>query len=240
MTDSLRKRRLKRIRTRILKSNNEELILLKILFNRRPINLSLRRENEADWISVEDMLRSPYQAGDLTGSSHVYDMGANIATFALLAMAHLPDVALTCYEVDENNFSILKRNLEQNGFRADLRQRACWKEDGVIYYHEATSNTGYVDGIPPGVEIPCELPVVIEDSWVKMDIEGSEFEVLPALLKKKERPACFSIEVHWVVPHKVDIVGLLESAGYVPDIPLDESAVCQEINFLRKIDRIQP
>ncbi len=40
------------------------------------------------------------------------------------------------------------------------------------------------------------LPVVSDGCWLKLDIEGGEYEVLPALLKAGPQPAIISMEIH--------------------------------------------
>jgi FkbM family methyltransferase len=158
-------------------------------------------------------------------------MGANIGTFALLAKSEFPEAELHCYEPSSENLHLLRLNLRINRIQAQISQAACWSHDGTIYFRPSTSNTGVVAEDPPGFEVPCVLPKVANSSWVKMDIEGSEFRVLPKLLESAARPLAVALEVHWQSPDRMDLAGLLKSCGYQPDFPEDPSSLCQEINY---------
>jgi FkbM family methyltransferase len=159
-------------------------------------------------------------------------MGANIGTFALLAKSEFPEAEIHCYEPSAENFRLLRLNFRINGLKGDLQQVACWGFDGKIYFRPSASNMGLVVESPPGIEVPCRLPNLSNNCWVKMDIEGSEFQVLPLLLQQPTRALGFALEVHWCCPNRTDLAALLTSRGYGADLPADPTTLCQELNYL--------
>jgi FkbM family methyltransferase len=187
--------------------------------------------DEADWISAADMIRAPYRPPVTRPVRRIYDMGANIGSFALLAKSEFPNAELHCYEPSSENVRVLRLNLRLNRIKAEIHQVACWSHDGTIFFRPAASNLGLVAETPPGIEVRCVLPRVAEDSWVKMDIEGSEFKVLPSLLEQSPRPLALALEIHWQSPNRIDLPSVLKSQGYEPDLAADPNTICQEINY---------
>jgi len=230
-TDPRRKRRIRLVGQAIRAMGGRKYLLLRLRHKGRSVDLCFRRQDEADWTSAADMLRAPYRPPHGRPISHIYDMGANIGTFALLAKTEFPEAEIHCYEPSLENFHLLRLNFRINRLTGDLQRVACWGYDGKIYFRASPSNAGWVADRPPGIEVPCVLPRLVEHCWVKMDIEGSEFNVLPQLLDQPARPLAFALEVHWQSPYRTDVASLLKSVGYEPDLPIDPTALCQELNY---------
>ena len=70
--------------------------------------------------------------------------------------------------------------------------KALWSRGGRLFYHPGQSDAGYVDEEP--IEVTqVEAP---DGCWLKLDVEGAEYEVLPQLLQTGKRPAIISLEIH--------------------------------------------
>jgi FkbM family methyltransferase len=154
--------------------------------------------------------------------------------FSVLAAAYFPGVPITCYEPDADNLVWLKRNLEVNHITATVVPQALWSRDVTLYYHPAESYTGHVDENPSPFPIPCTTPVIEEGCWLKLDIEGAEYEVMPEVLKRPGRPLMISMEIHEADTRGAGLVKLVESAGYEFRETPDLTANCINVEALQK------
>lgn len=179
-----------------------------------PTTVELRARNEADYLVACELVRGGYERPGGTPDT-IVDAGANIGLFALHAARLFPEARLACYEPDPGNFALLQRNLALNHIAADLRQAALWSRSGTLYYHAQDSHTGFVDESPPGLEIPCETPSIGPRCWLKLDIEGAEHELLPALLRRGDCPEWISMEIHHHDTRGPALLDLLRENGYV-------------------------
>lgn len=119
------------------------------------------------------------------------DLGANIGTFAVLALALGAD-KVVCYEPESENFQLLKENLKLNGFpsnRYKLYQQAVATEAGKqdLYlckgdYNKYRHSLIKIRGrATTPVTVTTMEAVRNKDptiNAIKMDIEGSEIEIL--------------------------------------------------------------
>lgn len=178
-----------------------------------PTRVELRNGNEADYLVACELVRGGYEVPP-EPPDRVVDAGANIGLFALHAARHFPDASLVCYEPDPENFALLERNLASNAIDADLHRAGVWSRPGTLYYHARHSHTGFVDEHPPGLAIPCETPLIGPRCWLKLDVEGAEHELLPALLARGDRPAWISMEIHEHAARGEALLTLLRENGY--------------------------
>jgi len=53
-----------------------------------------------------------------------------------------------------------------------------------------------------------------DNSWLKIDIEGAEYEVLPEIINKERGPCLLSIEIHDFSKRGATLLKLLSESGY--------------------------
>lgn len=159
-----------------------------------------------------------------TSAECVIDCGANIGFFAVHAGLFFPNAKIVCYEPDEKNFELLKRNLLLNGIQADCRLQGVWSSDFSGFFHPRESFDGFISEEPSLYPVVCELPKIPEKSWLKLDVEGAEYEVLPAVLESKLLPSHISMEVHDFHNRGGAIKDLLVRKGYQLHIVTDGSS----------------
>jgi FkbM family methyltransferase len=132
----------------------------------------------------------PPEASADGGVKVVWDLGANIGlTMAHMAELH-PHARVFGVELDADNARLAERNVEPWAERATVVAAAVWVEDGEVRYHRHASASGYnvvADERPEG---DTAAPARSLDSlfaehtpgeqvdYLKMDVEGSEFELL--------------------------------------------------------------
>lgn len=188
----------------------------------------MREGNMADYLIGGELVWGAYNP-PLKTPALIVDGGANIGMFSVLAHAYFPDVPIVCYEPDKANLRQLERNLSVNGISAEVVPKALWSRETTLFYHTGASYTGYVDENPPGEEIACAMARVEDGCWLKLDVEGAEYEVLPQVLASGVRPAFISMEIHSNNAKGGALVSLLEASGYRLKNPHDPVPDCLNI-----------
>jgi len=178
-----------------------------------PLHLVMRQGNEADYLIAGEWVRGSYDLPPFKPDL-IVDGGANIGSFAIYAHRHFPEARLLCYEPDPSNYQVLEKNLKLNQIPADVHPVGLWDKDITLYYHAAASHIGYIDEQPPGDPIPCVLPEVTENCWLKLDVEGAEYVVLPALFEQQRFPRWITLEIHNFGDRGSTLVTLLQHHGY--------------------------
>lgn len=128
---------------------------------------------------------------DVSGFRRFIDLGAQTGVFALSLMVRNPSLQGICVEATGENFDVLNRNINQNGFasRIETLHRAVWGKTGeqlVIHMsnHNSGSHSVVIDGTGrrdgETVETISLKDLVGNErcDLLKLDIEGAEYEVL--------------------------------------------------------------
>ena len=176
----------------------------------------LRKDNAADYKVYGEMVLGGYKfIMNLSEKIfEIHDMGANIGLFSLYAHARLPNARITCYEPDVDNIAQLRINLASNNIEAEVIPKAIWSSTAELYFHPQESYTGFVSEEYSSYPISCICPFVPDNIWLKMDIEGSEYEVLPQILNSGRSPCLISIEIHDFSRSGKKLLKLLSESGY--------------------------
>lgn len=195
------------------KSTNDGNVQMRFKVRGKRFVFLMREGNMADYLIGGELVWGAYNP-PLKTPALIVDGGANIGMFSVLAHAYFPDVPIVCYEPDKANLLQLERNLSVNGISAEVVPKALWSRETTLFYHKGASYTGYVDENPPGEEIACAMARVEDGCWLKLDVEGAEYEVLPQVLASGVRPAFISMEIHSNNAKGGALVSLLEASGY--------------------------
>lgn len=131
------------------------------------------------------------------GSRLVFDVGANIGYFSLLAASRMaPGATVVAFEPFPPNFDLLRKNVLMNGFDGIVRceNLAASAAPGAVRLHHGDGDSNY--GTPSMLDRggaggrPIEVGATSLDAYrdehfpgevvdlVKVDVEGGEFEVL--------------------------------------------------------------
>lgn len=140
----------------------------------------------------------------------VIDIGANIGQYTLLAAERIGNSGrVISFEPADDNFDILQRNVEMNGFgdRVQLIKNAVGSSIGICEFVLATdggSNSIYQKSTNQSTVKRINVPCVTLDSifmsqdfdrvdLIKIDAEGADFEVIKGAQKtlKKYHPVLF-------------------------------------------------
>jgi FkbM family methyltransferase len=160
----------------------------------------------------------------LPDSPVIFDAGANVGVSALWFLAQHPGAQLHCFEPEAENFRLLEANL---GGRRNVRltRAALGTRSGEALLHVAEHGAMHsvVDAGAGGraQRVPqLELREYVESQGVeridllKIDVEGSELDLLLGLGDRIERVAVVVGELHERLVDAVAFYGLLERHGF--------------------------
>jgi FkbM family methyltransferase len=168
----------------------------------------LAREGTLDEAIIAEV-QATYGIDDLVArcrskpSVTIYDIGAHIGTFSAIMAALLPQAEVRAFEPAPENFAMLERNLQHLGVAGRVRAtlagvggRKGFFSTDAIHRSPDTRNTGghsvtglpIVDAPPGGGPVFAEMVTLGElleaetrVDVLKIDCEGSEFEILYGL-----------------------------------------------------------
>jgi FkbM family methyltransferase len=153
----------------------------------------LYRDGTSDLKTFEEVIeRNVYQKKGMeieTGENWV-DAGGNVGAFTLLAISK--GAKVTVYEPDPFNCEMIEMNLKLNNMKADIQNYAL-VHDNTKQANLFVGNNGNVwrnslikNWNGKGIKVDCINfdEVIKNDSCIKIDIEGSEMNILENTKKK--------------------------------------------------------
>lgn len=161
-------------------------------------------------------------------SPTILDLGANIGLSVLYFKSLYPSARITAFEADPSIYACLKQNVHGNGFSdVELINKAVWDRNGTLRFHSEGGDGGRVaqgdDGGIVEVEAVDIRAHLAEHSYdfLKMDIEGAEHAVFPAIKDYLPKFKFVFLEYH-STPDKpqalASMLELLSGAGFRYDI----------------------
>jgi FkbM family methyltransferase len=198
---------------RIVAHARNQQIELRLRIRGRVARFAFRQGNMADLYVAAELIKGSYALPPEVPET-ILDGGANIGLFTIWAHAWFPRAHIVCYEPDRENLLQLQRNCELNRLAAEIHAQALWSHTTMLYYHARSSFDGYVDEEPPGIAIPGQLPEIPRACWLKLDIEGGEYTVLPTLLRQCRLPGWITMEIHDFENRGQTLLRALRQQGY--------------------------
>ncbi len=166
-----------------------------------------------DGPSVYYQLAEIYVAGvhDFDHSEHstpcrILDVGGNIGLASIRLRERFPDADITTFEADPTLAKVLQKNLHAFGDRdTKVIAAAAWRADGKIGFRSSGGDDGSIDHSSSDQVEAVDLGRYLYSTvdYLKIDIEGAEFEVLPHLASTGalQRVNRLGIEIHhWNLP----------------------------------------
>ena len=158
-------------------------------FNYKNFNV-LVRPNTSDSFVVKEVLSGEYRKLCLQKQDIVLDLGSNIGMFALYANDKAKQII--CFEPELDNYNLSLQNLKLNNINNVIVNNAAvvGNYDTQRYFsintkknkgaHSLVSKRGRDTSV-----VQCENINTIIDTYnptcIKMDVEGGEYEILPAI-----------------------------------------------------------
>jgi FkbM family methyltransferase len=130
-------------------------------------------------IFIDEIYKQPFRP-----DPYIIDCGANIGLSVIYLKRLSVDAEILAFEPDEKNFELLEKNIKSYGFeRISIRKEAIWIENTNLQFAGEGSMSSRIDKAPSRVTTQVKA-VRLKDlltrrvDFLKMDIEGAEFEVI--------------------------------------------------------------
>jgi FkbM family methyltransferase len=166
---------------------------------RRPFKLRLTAPNgpvpflvpdyEALIVFREVFVAGEYAMAGVSPPATILDLGASVGVSALFFRRQYPDARIVAVEASPALSALLRRNVAALG--VEVRPVAVAARSGTVPFYESseswTGSTARAVGRP--VQVPAESLddlLAVGADMVKLDIEGAEFDVLPASRRLRE------------------------------------------------------
>jgi FkbM family methyltransferase len=170
---------------KILKHRQDDKIKYHIYQNKYRIEF---KDAQEFLVSVDELfVKEFYKFISTNEKPIIIDCGSYIGTSILYFKTKNPSASIIGYEPDENNFTLLKNNVESWGFDdTEIICAAVWTENGTISFNSAGGMAGSIElnkseKENPQISVPCiRLKDILNQpiDFLKIDIEGAEYAVL--------------------------------------------------------------
>jgi FkbM family methyltransferase len=114
----------------------------------------------------------------------IIDCGSNIGLSIIYYKTLYPNATVIAFEPDEDNFSLLERNVLANNLtNVNLNKSAIWVSDGEISFEGNESEASHISENSSSKKVgSTRLSTIINKyekiDFLKMDIEGAEWDVI--------------------------------------------------------------
>src|SRR5688572_6723308 len=187
----------------------------KIYFNNGPEILHSLKE-----IFAEEV----YNIKFYSSSPKIMDCGANIGLSVLYFKNKYPGAKIIAFEPDPLNFALLKKNIESNGYLdVDLRNEAIWKNNTPIEFVSDGTLGSKINDAGNNKNIVSIKATRLKDllsekiDFLKLDIEGAEYEVLKDCADSLHNVQNMFLEFHGYfnkINELTEIFQLLQNSGF--------------------------
>jgi FkbM family methyltransferase len=209
------------IQKRILKHLDDHSIKL---FTFRDFKVFYKRPYELIKTYEELFLDEIYRFQTISEQPIIIDCGANIGLSSLYFKSIYPNAILHAFEPDAALFQLLEKNAQVNGFtNTHLHQAAVWIEDTNLSFSSKGSEASHIDlsnqseHQVKAIRLSSFLTQFERIDFLKMDIEGAEFQVVADCLEGLKKVDHFFLEYHGKVDQTKQLYTLLhqvESIGF--------------------------
>ena len=168
--------------------------------------------------------KEPYRFNSTSANPLILDCGANIGLSVLYFKKLYPQAKIIAFEPDPNIFKILEKNVQANNLTdIELVNKAVWINDDGIDFEIEGGFSGRINKYHSEKNIVKVETQRLYDllnknvSFLKIDIEGAEFEVIKDCAQKLSLIKYIFIEYHSHVSEeqKLDqILSILSEAGF--------------------------
>lgn len=145
---------------------------------------------QAFLLSVRELfIEEIYRFRPDTDTPRIIDCGAHIGMSVLFFKLNYPHARVIAFEPDSSNYSIAKKNIDSWQFtNVELIQKAVWTHNGQILFqhlNDMGSNILQEEGVSGEITGVTKVDCIrlsdflqTQTDFVKLDIEGAEYEVI--------------------------------------------------------------
>jgi FkbM family methyltransferase len=138
----------------------------------------------------------------LRPAPYILDCGANIGLSIIYMKQLYPEARVIGFEPDERNFELLQKNIKSFGYKnVSVRKEAVWIENTELQFAYTGSMSSRIEQIDSGKTKPVKairLKELLTEpvDFLKVDIEGAEYEVLKDIKEKLPLVKNMFLEYH--------------------------------------------
>lgn len=159
----------------------------------------------------------------LSENAYIIDCGAHIG-LSIIYLNHIcPTAHIVCFEPDTKNFELLEKNISSHNLKnIEAKKEAIWTENTSLTFIQ-DGNMGSKIGnntSSNSVEVKAtRLKDYLDKKvdFLKMDIEGAEYQVLKDISERLENVSKIFIEYHGTFEQNnelLEILNILSKAGF--------------------------
>jgi FkbM family methyltransferase len=173
------------------------------------------------WQFHEIFVKKHYSFQASTEKPTIIDCGSNVGLSLIYLKTLYPKAKIISFEPNPQVFEILTNNIVDRYDDIELRQEAVWIKNEQLTFRatRADDSAIHVDGdlFVKAVNINDILQEYKKIDFLKMDIEGAEAEVFPAMEGQLRKISNIFIEYHSTQqkPQNISVIlAMLEAAGF--------------------------
>ena len=142
-----------------------------------------------------------YKFNSSNESPYILDCGANIGLSIIYFKKIYPKATIVAFEPDNNIFDVLQYNILQSHQLSNIHlvNAALWTHEEGINFVSEGADAGRISNVDASIKVKtCKLSNYLDTpvDYLKMDIEGSEHEVLKECGEKLKNVRQMFIEYH--------------------------------------------
>lgn len=176
-------------------------------------------DSEEFLYGLKDIFLNEIYDIQLPSNARIIDCGGHIGLSVIYLKHHHPDAKIIVFEPDEKNYDLLVKNIHSQGYNdVDVRKEGVWKEETTLTFFSEGSMSSRIDNkgrenstIIKAVRLKDFLNEKID--FLKLDIEGAEYEVLKDIRDKFYNIENLFIEYHGSFAHQPQLVEILTWAA---------------------------
>jgi FkbM family methyltransferase len=181
-----------------------------------PVTIHYKRPYEL-LHSYKEIFENEIYAFESTQSSPlIVDCGSNIGLSVLYFKKIYPNSRIISFEPDEGNHLLLQRNLKANHLHdVEVNKSAVWNSNGNIAFTTAETEGSHISTDEAGTLVQAErlnglLEHYDEVDFLKMDIEGAEWQVINDCALNLYKVKNLFLEYHGKIEDTDKLIGLLQ------------------------------
>jgi len=175
----------------------------------------------------------------LPENAYILDCGAHIGLSVIYLKNICPTANIVAFEPDEQNYLLLKKNIASHHLNISARQQAVWIEDTDLQFLQEGNMSSKItsNSINTKIVEAIRLKNLISQKvdFLKLDIEGAEYEVIKDIAENLYQVSKMFVEYHGTFAQNIELLEIFEiisNAGF--NFYIKEAAVNYPEPFLRK------
>lgn len=197
---------------------------------------SIQLVNGLEEIFIEEL----YQQ-QLKEAPYIIDCGANIGLSVIYMKRLYPSAEILAFEPDDTNYSLLEKNIDSFGFSGViLKKEAVWIENTTLQFSSEGTMTSKItagrqaDNTINVKAVRLKDILVKEVDFLKIDIEGAEYQVLTDIASQLYQVKNLFLEYHGTFEQNAELtemINIISKSGF--KFYIKEAASLFEHPFVR-------